>query len=525
MSSSSTAGSSSRSSSLPSSTFELHLADERPAAAGGDVLVLFVRAGKDGPELLGHDGHRELLGQLKVTGAPDQLVRVPSGVVDELPVALVGLGSDVTASALRAAAGTAARLSAGDRRLIIEAPDVGSGAQDETASAADGTGEADRRLAALLEGAALGGYVYEGRPRGDDDRSPASKIVVVGSSQASEALVERATVLAQSVHLTRELVNTPPSAQSPDALAQAAVEAACGLPIEVRVWTETELADDGFGGILGVGSGSTRPPRLVRLDYAPDAAAGHIAFVGKGITFDTGGLSLKPPTSMVGMKYDMAGAASVLAVVIAAARLRLPVRVTGWMCIAENMPSGSAIRPNDVLTIRGGTRVEVLNTDAEGRLVLADGLRAATEEHPDAVVDIATLTGAQMVALGTRYSAAMGDDGLVKQVTDAAERAGELVWPMPLPSELRARLRSEVADLTNATPGNTAAGMLLAGVFLREFVGRSSDEPDAATVPWAHLDIAGSAQNDGAPYGYTPKGGTGVLVRTLITLTEEFSAR
>jgi leucyl aminopeptidase len=228
---------------------------------------------------------------------------------------------------------------------------------------------------------------------------------------------------------------------------------------------------------------------------------------------------------MVGMKYDMAGAASVLAVVVAAARLGVPVRVTGWLCIAENLPSGSAMRPNDVLTIRGGTRVEVLNTDAEGRLVLADGLRAATEEHPDAVIDIATLTGAEVVALGTRYSAAMGDDALVQRVKDAAERSGELVWPMPLPSELRARLRSEVADLTNATPGNTAAGMLLAGVFLREFVGKASEEADAPAVPWAHLDIAGSAQNDGGAYGYTAKGATGVLVRTLVAVTEDFGAQ
>jgi leucyl aminopeptidase len=192
------------------------------------------------------------------------------------------------------------------------------------------------------------------------------------------------------------------------------------------------------------------------------------------------------------------------------------------MCIAENMPSGSAIRPNDVLTLRGGPRVEVLNTDAEGRLVLADGLRAATEEHPDAVIDIATLTGAQIVALGTRYSAAMGDDELVSMVTDAAAGVGELVWPMPLPSELRARLRSEVADIANATPGNPAAGMLLAGVFLREFVGRQSDESDAPSVPWLHLDIAGSAQNDSAPYGYVGKGATGVLVRTLLAVTEAF---
>jgi leucyl aminopeptidase len=496
---------------MPSSQpprIRLALSPERPEPAGGDVLVLFVRADGDGPAVIGREENAEMLAQVKATGGVDQVVRLPAGVLDDLPVMLVGLGAEATESAFRAAAGTAARASGGDRRLILDA-----------AAADDGI------LAALLEGSAIGAYVYEGRPRGDEDRSPASDIVVVGSSRASDELVRRSGTVAEAVRLTRDLVNTPPSAQGPDDLARAAVDAASGLPIDVRVWDEAELASDGFGGILGVGSGSVRPPRLVRLDYVPEGAAGHLAIVGKGITFDSGGLSLKPPVSMVGMKYDMAGAASVLAVVVAVARLALPVRVTGWMCIAENMPSGSAIRPNDVLTIRGGTRVEVLNTDAEGRLVLADGLRAATEEHPDAVIDIATLTGAQMVALGTRYSAVMGEDALLRRITDAAKRAGELVWPMPLPSELRARLRSEVADITNATPGNTAAGMLLAGVFLREFVGASSEEPGASAVPWAHLDIAGSAQNDGAPYGYVAKGATGVLVRTLIGVAEQFTAR
>lgn len=470
--------------------------------------MLFVRNGKAAPEILGSGAGSEVLAQVKVTGAADEVVRIPAGVLDRLPVMLVGVGREVTESALRAAAGTAARASGGDRRLIVDVSPA-----------------ADEQVSALLEGAALGGYLYERGVRDDAERSPASEIVVVASSEAGQDLMHRATVLAESVLLTRDLVNTPPSAQSPAELAQAAIDAVSELPVDVRVWDEAALAADGFGGILGVGKGSTRPPRLVRLDYAPEGAGAHIAFVGKGITFDSGGLSLKPPAGMVGMKYDMAGAASVLAVVVAVARLGLPVHVTGWMCIAENLPSGSAMRPNDVLTIRGGTSVEVLNTDAEGRLVLADGLRAATEERPDAVIDIATLTGAEVVALGARYSAVMGDDSIVERVKDAAARSGELVWPMPLPSELRARLRSEVADLANATPGNTAAGMLLAGVFLREFVGTPSEEADSPAVPWAHLDIAGSAQNDGAPYGYTVKGGTGVLVRTLVALTEDFEAR
>ena len=291
----------------------------------------------------------------------------------------------------------------------------------------------------------------------------------------------------------------------------------------MTVLSHDDLTKGGFGGILGVGQGSTRGPRLVKVEYAPAEGAStlrHLALVGKGITFDSGGLSLKPPASMVGMKYDMTGAATVLAVAIAAARLGLPVRVTAWLCIAENLPSGSAIRPNDVLTIRGGKTVEVLNTDAEGRLVLADGLAAASEEHPDAIIDVATLTGAARVALGDRYVGTMGDEKLVGELVDVAKQVGETLWPMPLPAELRQLLNSEVADIANVKIGSTAAGMLIAGVFLQEFVGKSED---GSRLPWAHLDIAGPANNDGAGYGYTGKGPTAVAVRPLLALAERFS--
>jgi leucyl aminopeptidase len=213
------------------------------------------------------------------------------------------------------------------------------------------------------------------------------------------------------------------------------------------------------------------------------------------------------------MKCDMAGAAAVLHTVLAAAELDLGVRVTGWLALAENMPSGTAQRPSDVITIRGGTTVEVLNTDAEGRLVLADALVAAGEEQPDAVVDVATLTGAQVIALGHRVAAVMGTDDLRGRVLDAAAAAGESFWPMPLPEELRASLKSPVADLANM--GDKAGGMLVAGVFLRHFVG---------TTPWAHLDIAGPAFNEGKAHGYTPQGGTGAAVRTLLTLLEREAA-
>jgi leucyl aminopeptidase len=299
------------------------------------------------------------------------------------------------------------------------------------------------------------------------------------------------------------------------------VQAAADAGATAKVWDEAALEEGGFGGILGVGAGSVRPPRLVRVGWEPEGATASIALVGKGITFDSGGLSLKPPSSMVGMKYDMTGAATVLAVVAAAARLELPVRVTAWLCIAENLPSGSAMRPNDVIRIRGGRTVEVLNTDAEGRLVLADGLVVAGEEHPDLVLDVATLTGAVITALGTRYVGAMGDGDLVARTQRAAKRAGELVWHLPLPEELRTILASDVADIANVKIGNTAGGALVAGQFLRDFV---PEREDGSPVPWVHLDIAGAAENKGGAYGATGSGPTGVMVRTLVALLEDVAA-
>jgi len=354
-----------------------------------------------------------------------------------------------------------------------------------------------------------------------DRKLPASTITVIGSTD--ESLVARASAVATAVHTVRDLVNAPPSHLYPETLAQAALDLAVGKDVEITVFDETALAEGGFGGILAVGSGSARPPRLVKVSYSPAGAEKHIALVGKGITFDTGGLSLKPPVSMVGMKYDMTGAATALAVVLAASDLAIPVRMTAWMCIAENMPSGTATRPNDVFTIRGGTTVENLNSDAEGRLVMADGLVAASEEFPDAIIDIATLTGAARVALGNRYVGTMGDGPLVARVIEAGARVGEPYWHMPLPSELRALLNSEVADIANVKPGNTAAGMLVAGVFLQEFVGSVGEGDEKHRIPWAHLDIAGPANNESGAYGYTGRGPTAVTVRTLLALAEDFS--
>jgi leucyl aminopeptidase len=325
------------------------------------------------------------------------------------------------------------------------------------------------------------------------------------------------------MHSVRDLVNAPPSHLYPESFAQEAIELSGGAAVGVEVLREAELAAGNFGGIIGVGRGSVHAPRLVKVSYSPKGAPKHLALVGKGITFDSGGISLKPPASMVGMKYDMTGAATVLAVTLAAARLRLPLRVTAWLCIAENLPSGSALKPNDILHMKGGKTVEVLNTDAEGRLVLADGIVAASEEHPDAIIDVATLTGAQVIALGNRYAGVMGDDQLVDQLVATAKRVGETFWPMPLPSDVRTILSSDVADIANSKPGNTAAGMLAGGVFLSEFVGTNGDGDDRKTIPWAHIDIAGPAENKGGGFGFVGKGPTGVTVRALVALAGEFS--
>ncbi len=500
---------------MPSTSPVLSVAAAPPTAVEADVLVIGTRPAEEGAVTLvalddaAFAGIPETLRMLGHTGALDETLRIPapSGVAASSLLA-VGLGrSELTPEALRSAAGTAARALSTAPRIALALPAL---------SAAD--------TQAVLEGAVMGGYRFTAYRRSESVANTTEIVAVVAHPEA-ESAVTAAGVIAEAVALVRDLVNTPPNDLYPASFVARARAAAAGLPLEFEEWGPEELTAGGFGGILGVGQGSSRPPRLLVVRYAGTEGAPHLALVGKGITFDSGGLSLKPAAAMVGMKYDMTGAATALGAVIAAARLGLPTRVTAWLCLAENLPSSTAMRPNDVLTIRGGMTVEVLNTDAEGRLVMADGLVAASEEHPDAIVDIATLTGAARVALGERYAGLMGDDTLVEEVRAAAADTGELVWPMPLPAELRPLLKSDVADIANAKPGNTAAGMLLAGVFLREFVGRTSEEPDAPRIPWAHLDIAGPANNPGSPFGYTPKGPSGVMVRLLVRLAERLSAK
>jgi len=456
----------------------------------------------DGDAELAHwPGLTPALEAVGFTGAPGVSVRAYAPEVTSLPLIVVGTGAEPDTAALRDAVGAAVRTATGFDTVAIEVPGV------------DAEG-----VRAAAEGAVLGGYRFDGYKTATAP-ARAKHVVVRADDPADDATLARVRAVGAAAALVKDLVHTPAEWLGPQDVADAARDAVEGLPVEVEVFDELALAEGGYGGILGVGQGSDRPPRLVRLDYAPADAARHIALVGKGITFDTGGLSLKPAAGMVGMKYDMCGAATVLAVVRAAAQLELPVRVSAWLCIADNMPSGRAIRPGDVLRLLGGTTVEVLNTDAEGRLVLADGLVAASRTHPDVLIDVATLTGAISVALGSRHTGVMGAEDAVAEYLEAADDADELAWPLPLPAHMEEELDSPIADLVNAKIGDPTGGSLFAGLFLQRFVGRVSDEPDAPRIPWVHLDIAGSGTAKSAT-GATDKGPTAATVRSLLAFVE-----
>lgn len=437
---------------------------------------------------------RDLLTALAAVAAGPDVTRLPGSVIGRAGSVLVGqVAHPVTEEGIRRAVGAALMgLKAGS--VAVLAPD-----------------SSPANVAAAAQGARLGAYRYD-RYRANPGVTKVSVVVPGSVSREVRAAVNVANTVADGVALARDLVNTPPNDLGPADFAAIASEQAGTVDVAVKVWDDKALRRGGFGGLVAVGQGSVRGPRLVRLTYRPAKPRCHVALVGKGITFDSGGLSLKPAKAMEWMKADMGGAAAVLATVLTAARLKLPVAVTGWLALAENMPSGTAQRPGDVITIRGGTTVEVLNTDAEGRLVLADALTEAAQENPDLIIDIATLTGAQLVALGSRVGGAMGNDDPQREaVVAAAGDAGESLWPMPLPPELRPSLDSGVADLANI--GDRNGGMLTAALFLAEFV------PD--DTPWTHLDIAGPAFNEGQAHGYTPKGGTGFGVRTLVRFLQD----
>ena len=368
-------------------------------------------------------------------------------------------------------------------------------------------------IRAAAEGVLLGAYRYTAQQTDPPAVTLREVRLIVPSSLEHDAVaaVQRAGIHARAQCVARDLVNTPAKDQSPEAFCQQAADAV-GDRVEVEIWDEERLRAERCGGVLAVGKSSSRPPRMLILRYRPPRAIASVALVGKGIVFDAGGLSLKRPhTIMTSMKDDMGGAAAVVGVMSAMAALDLHVEVTGICALAENMPSGEAQRPGDVFTARNGTTVEVLNTDAEGRLALADGLSYAVEQDLDAVVDIATLTGAAMHAVGNRATGAFAnDDDLLEAILHAAEEAGEPTWHLPLWEDLRENLESEVADLNNLGRGDNG-GATIAGLFLREFV----DD-----VPWVHLDIAGAGWGEQARY-HLPKQGTGTAVRTLLRWLEQ----
>ena len=422
-------------------------------------------------------------------------------------VVVVGVGSgDSGLDELRQAAGSGVR-------------QASSLANGTALSVAVSLGEGAEAARAIAEGALLGSYHYAvlgANANGSESEAGIGAITVVDPAGTNKNLSNDAEMVARAVVTAREWVNSPPNLLYPDSFADDVRGLVRSAPLSVDVLDEKALHREGYGGLLAVGEGSSRLPRLVRLSYRPRGAEFHLALIGKGITFDSGGLNIKPTDAMYTMKSDMSGAAAVFAATKAIADLTLKIKVTTYGPLAENLPSDTSYRPSDVLTIYGGKTVENGNTDAEGRLVLADALARAGEDNPDLIVDVATLTGACIVALGARTAGLMAsDDETANRLVEAAREGGEEIWRLPIPSETRAKLESKVADL-RSTGTDKAGGALLAAAFLREFV--------AEGTPWAHLDIAGPAFHDGEPYGYVSSGGTGAGVRTLIALARSLAS-
>ena len=477
---------------------------------GAAVLVVPVVTGDDDTAavLTNPFLDAEAVGELEVAlkalgakGGSEQTTRV---VVPSLPVGsvlAVGLGKprdEWPADVVRRAAGVSARALSGTEHVVTA------------------LGELD--LSAAIEGLLLGAYRFtEFRSAKTAPKEPAlAKVTVLSTAKGAKAEAARATDVATAVATARDFVNTPPSHLYPDEFAKRARALGESVGLTVEVLDDKALEKGGYGGIIGVGKGSSRPPRLVRLVHRGGSKKSKkVALVGKGITFDTGGISIKPAANMHHMTSDMGGAAAVIATVVLAAKQKLPIDVIATVPMAENMPSATAQRPGDVLTQYGGITVEVLNTDAEGRLILADAIVRACEDEPDYLIETSTLTGAQTVALGARTPGVMGSDAFRDRVAKLSQEVGENGWAMPLPDELKDDLKSTVADLANVS-GSRYAGMLVAGVYLREFV--------ADGVEWAHVDIAAPAYNTGGPWGYTGKGGTGVPTRTMFAVLEDIAA-
>jgi leucyl aminopeptidase len=478
---------------------------------GAAVLIVPVVAGEDdvptvvANPFLDAEATGEIEVALKALGAKAAAESTTRVIAPSLPVAsvlAVGLGKarDVwPADVIRRAAGVAARALSGTEAVVTSLTELD--------------------LEAAIEGQLLGSYRFvDFRSAKTAPKEPDLKnLTALSTAKGAKSTAVRAADIATAVATARDFVNTPPSHLFPAEFAKRAKALGEAAGLVVEVLDEKALNKGGYGGIVGVGKGSSRQPRLVRLIHKGGTSkkSKTVALVGKGITFDTGGISIKPAANMHHMTSDMGGAAAVIATVVLAAKQQLPIDVIATVPMAENMPSSTAQRPGDVLTQYGGITVEVLNTDAEGRLILADAIVRACEDEPDYLIETSTLTGAQTVALGARTPGVMGSDEFRDRVAALSQGVGENAWPMPLPDELKDDLKSTVADLANVS-GSRFAGMLVAGVYLREFV--------ADGVQWAHVDIAGPAYNTGSPWGYTGKGATGVPTRTMFAVLEDVAA-
>jgi leucyl aminopeptidase len=458
-------------------------ADRRFDDAGRWLLehMPWVEAEMDDAEFTGKAGQA-----FSTTGA---------GTVPYRRVVFAGLGATPGAEELRRAAGSAARAL---MKARVVATSLHAGL-DEPAAEAVGLG------------LALGGYTFD-RHKSEKKPSLTAEVVLLGADRAVLDAARTGLLIGGGVRLARDLINEPAMGKSPIQLAETVRRLAEESGLGVRILDEDDIAAERLGGLQGVAMGATNPARLVELRHEPDDPVAFVAFVGKGVVFDSGGLSIKPASGMETMKTDMSGAAAVFGAMQVIAGLRLPVRVLAIAPLTENMPGGSALRPGDVLTARNGKTIEVLNTDAEGRLILADGLSLAAEAEPDLIVDIATLTGSCKTALGEKIAGLMGTDDAVAMVAAAAEAAGERVWRLPLPDDYRKEIDSDVADMKNT--GGKFGGAITAALLLKEFVGDR---------PWAHLDIAGPARSSEAEH-YVTKGGTGFGVRTLVEVTRQLAS-
>jgi leucyl aminopeptidase len=492
-----------------------HLRGASPAKTRADAVVVGavqtskgVTLADGGDDVAAAYGRslRPLLSTLGFTGKAGEVARLPTGGKLASPLlVLVGMGTAdddraTTVLAVRRAAGVAARSTSNAASVALALPAGDAGL-----------------VRNVTEGYLLGGYSF-GRYQSKAADKGAGTVTVlspVARRQEATTAFDEAQVIGAAVNAIRDWVNTPAGDLTPPLLADEILKAAKSSKVTTTVLDDKKLAALGCGGLLGVGGGSSAPPRLVELRYSPAEPVAHLALVGKGITFDSGGLTIKTGSGMETMKCDMAGAATVTQATLVIAALGLPVKVTAYACLAENMVSGSSMRPGDVLTIYGGRTVEVLNTDAEGRLVLADGLQRAVEQKPDVIVDVATLTGHMVTALGTKVGAAFGDDEIVASLVEAGRESGEKHWPMPIPPDAVERVRgSKIADVAQHDWTRWGGG-LMAAAFLREF----TDE-----LPWAHLDIAGPGFNSGSTNGYLPVGGTGFGLTTLVDYARALSA-